>query len=215
MFELAIYVLCFTLFGTVWLTPPQFAEKLGVQVDRVRGWIKRGEEHPIKSNTGRRRLNINGAIDATEWVGPHDDERLGFFRFRDPRRVVAEMRNVLERFEGIRKEEIKPQYHEWTFPDGHSVLILAEGRLPLCQDTGTATVVAKKGARVFTGGDDQEALTRGVFNTYTSDNLRYSQTAPLTLYEEKNTGTNLPAQVDLQAAPGLHAFRTAAGPCVG
>ena len=83
-----------------------------------------------------------------------------------------------------------------------NAVVSAEGRLPLCQDTGTATVVAKKGARVFTGGGDEKALTRGIFDTYTSDNLRYSQTAPLTLYEEKNTGTNLPAQIDLYAADG-------------
>jgi fumarate hydratase class I len=83
-----------------------------------------------------------------------------------------------------------------------NALVSAEGRLPLCQDTGTATIVAKKGARVFTGGGDEEALTRGVFNTYTTDSLRYSQTAPLNLYEERNTGTNLPAQIDLYAADG-------------
>jgi len=83
-----------------------------------------------------------------------------------------------------------------------NAVVSAEGKLPLCQDTGTATIVAKKGARVFTGGGDEEALTRGVFNTYTTDNLRYSQTAPLTLYEEKNTGSNLPAQIDLYATDG-------------
>ena len=83
-----------------------------------------------------------------------------------------------------------------------NAVVAAEGRLPLCQDTGTATIVAKKGARVFTSGGDEEALTRGVFDTYTTDNLRYSQTAPLTLYEEKNTGSNLPAQIDVYAAEG-------------
>jgi fumarate hydratase class I len=83
-----------------------------------------------------------------------------------------------------------------------NAVVSAEGQLPLCQDTGTATIVAKKGAWVFTGGGDEEALSRGVFNTYTNDNLRYSQTAPLTLYEEKNTGSNLPAQIDLYAADG-------------
>jgi fumarate hydratase class I len=84
----------------------------------------------------------------------------------------------------------------------NNAVVAANGQLPLCQDTGTATIVAKKGARVFTGGGDEEALTRGVFNTYTNDNLRYSQTAPLTLYEEKNTGSNLPAQIDLYATDG-------------
>jgi fumarate hydratase class I len=74
--------------------------------------------------------------------------------------------------------------------------------LPLCQDTGTATIVAKKGQRVWTGGDDAELLTRGVFETYTGENLRYSQTVPLTMYEEKNSGTNLPPQVDIYATGG-------------
>jgi len=83
-----------------------------------------------------------------------------------------------------------------------NAVVSAEGKLPLCQDTGTATIVAKKGARVFTGGGDEEALTRGVFNTYANDNLRYSQVAPLSLYEEKNTGSNLPAQVDIYATDG-------------
>ncbi|MCP4205239.1 MAG: fumarate hydratase [bacterium] len=83
-----------------------------------------------------------------------------------------------------------------------NAVVSAEEQLPLCQDTGTATILAKKGAQVFTGGGDEEALTRGVFNTYASDYLRYSQTAPLTLYDEKNTGSNLPAQIDLYAADG-------------
>jgi len=74
--------------------------------------------------------------------------------------------------------------------------------LPGCQDTGTAIVIAKKGERVFTGGDDEEALSRGIYDTYTGTNLRYSQMAPITTYEEKNTGNNLPAQFDLYAVPG-------------
>ncbi|NGZ07045.1 MAG: fumarate hydratase [Magnetococcales bacterium] len=74
--------------------------------------------------------------------------------------------------------------------------------LPGCQDTGTATVVAKKGARIWTGGKDREALARGVFNAYANNNLRYSQVAPITLYDEKNTGTNLPAQIDIEAVDG-------------
>ncbi|MBF0107686.1 MAG: fumarate hydratase [Magnetococcales bacterium] len=74
--------------------------------------------------------------------------------------------------------------------------------LPSCQDTGTATVVAKKGANIWTGGGDQEAISRGIFKTYTETNLRYSQVAPLTMYDEKNTGTNLPAQIDIEAVDG-------------
>ncbi len=74
--------------------------------------------------------------------------------------------------------------------------------LPSCQDTGTAIVVGKKGQHVFTGADDEEWLSRGIFDTYTGTNLRYSQMAPLSMYDEKNTGTNLPAQVELYATPG-------------
>ena len=74
--------------------------------------------------------------------------------------------------------------------------------LPFCQDTGTATVLAKKGQRVWTGGGDAEALSRGIFDTYQKENLRYSQTVPLTVYEEMNSGTNLPAQIDILATDG-------------
>ncbi len=75
-------------------------------------------------------------------------------------------------------------------------------KLPMCQDTGTATIVAKKGQGVWTGANDEEFLARGIFETYQNENLRYSQLAPLTMYEEKNTGTNLPAQIDLFATNG-------------
>ncbi len=83
-----------------------------------------------------------------------------------------------------------------------NAVVSAEGQLPFCQDTGTATVVAKKGQNIFTGGDDAEALSRGIFQTYTEENLRYSQTVPITMYEEKNSGCNLPAQIDIYATPG-------------
>ncbi|MBX3466992.1 MAG: fumarate hydratase [Planctomycetes bacterium] len=80
--------------------------------------------------------------------------------------------------------------------------IAAHGVLPGCQDTGTATIVGKKGQQVWTPGDDAEALSRGVYECYTENNLRYSQLAPLTMFDEKNTGTNLPAQVDVYGVPG-------------
>ncbi len=80
--------------------------------------------------------------------------------------------------------------------------ISAGGVLPMCQDTGTAIIVGKKGDAVFTGGDDEEALSRGVFETYQSSNLRYSQMAPLTMYDEVNTKNNLPAQIELYATQG-------------
>ncbi|HSD28166.1 MAG TPA: fumarate hydratase, partial [Vicinamibacteria bacterium] len=75
--------------------------------------------------------------------------------------------------------------------------------LPMCQDTGTATIIGKKGQRVWTGGRDEEHLSRGVFETYTRENLRYSQTLPLTMYDEANSGSNLPAQVDIYATEGM------------
>jgi fumarate hydratase class I len=80
--------------------------------------------------------------------------------------------------------------------------IAAGGVLPMCQDTGTAIVMGKKGQLVFTGGGDEEAIARGVFDTYQLYNLRYSQLAPVSLYEEKNTGNNLPAQIELFATDG-------------
>ncbi|MEI7256560.1 class I fumarate hydratase FumA [Dickeya dadantii] len=80
--------------------------------------------------------------------------------------------------------------------------IAAKGILPTCQDTGTAIIVGKKGQRVWTGGDDAEALSRGVYNTFIEDNLRYSQNAALDMYKEVNTGTNLPAQIDLYSTEG-------------
>ncbi len=80
--------------------------------------------------------------------------------------------------------------------------ISAKGVLPFCQDTGTATIVGKKGQRVWTGANDEEALSHGVFDTYTTDNLRYSQTIALDMYTEKNTGNNLPAQIDLYSTEG-------------
>jgi fumarate hydratase class I len=83
-----------------------------------------------------------------------------------------------------------------------NAVISAEGVFPLCQDTGTAVIIGKKGQQVWTGFRDEEALSRGVFQAYTRLNLRYSQNAPLTMYEEKNTGCNLPAQIDLYATEG-------------
>ncbi len=83
-----------------------------------------------------------------------------------------------------------------------NAVVSAEGELPFCQDTGTAIVVATKGHRVLTDGRDHHHLAKGIFHTYANDNLRYSQVAPLTMYEEKNTGSNLPAQIDLYAGSG-------------
>jgi fumarate hydratase, class I len=83
-----------------------------------------------------------------------------------------------------------------------NAVVSAAGVLPQCQDTGTALVIGEKGQFVFTGVDDEEAISRGIFETYTQQSLRYSQMAPLDMYDEVNTGTNLPAQIEIHANPG-------------
>jgi len=80
--------------------------------------------------------------------------------------------------------------------------ISAEGEFPMCQDTGTAIIIGKKGQQVWSGDEDEAALSKGVFNAYMNNNLRYSQNAPLSMYAEKNTGCNLPAQIELYATKG-------------
>ena len=81
--------------------------------------------------------------------------------------------------------------------------VAAKGKLPLCQDTGTAIIHGEKGQQVWTGFCDEEALARGVYDTYTEENLRYSQNAPLNMYDEVNTKCNLPAQIDIEATEGM------------
>ena len=81
--------------------------------------------------------------------------------------------------------------------------VAAKGVLPFCQDTGTAIIHGEKGQQVWTGYCDEEALSEGVYKTYTEENLRYSQNAPLTMYEEVNTKCNLPAQIDIEATEGM------------
>ena len=83
-----------------------------------------------------------------------------------------------------------------------NAVVAVEGELPSCQDTGTAIVMAKKGENVYTGVDDGEWLSKGIFNTYQNRNLRYSQIVPISMFEEKNSGSNLPAQIDIYAKKG-------------
>ena len=84
----------------------------------------------------------------------------------------------------------------------HNANIAAGGVLPSCQDTGTALIMAKKGQQVLTDADDKQSISRGVYDTYTTSSLRYSQMAPIDMFTEKNTGTNLPAQVEIEAVSG-------------
>ncbi|MFK7048468.1 Fumarate hydratase class I, anaerobic [Flavobacterium columnare] len=83
-----------------------------------------------------------------------------------------------------------------------NAVVAVDGELPSCQDTGTAIIMAKKGENIFTGTDDAEWLSKGIFNTYQNKNLRYSQIVPISMFEEKNSGSNLPAQIDIYAKKG-------------
>ena len=83
-----------------------------------------------------------------------------------------------------------------------NAVISAKGDLPWCQDTGTAIIIAKKGENVYTGVNDPEYFSRGIYETFKEKNLRYSQIVPFSMFEEKNTGTNLPAQIEIYSAPG-------------
>ena len=109
----------------------------------------------------------------------------------------------LEKLANILKDEESSDNDRFV---AHTMLlnqvVAAEGELPTCQDTGTAIVIGKKGENVWTGTNDAEHLSKGVFDTYDKNNLRYSQVVPLSMFEEKNTGTNLPAQIDIYATPG-------------
>jgi fumarate hydratase, class I len=109
---------------------------------------------------------------------------------------LAQLRKILD------DTEASPNDHFVALELLKNANIAAGGVLPGCQDTGTAIVLGKKGQLVFTGGGDEAALARGIFETYQTANLRYSQLAPLDMYTEKNTGTNLPAQIELFATDG-------------
>jgi fumarate hydratase class I len=109
---------------------------------------------------------------------------------------LAQLRAILD------DKDASPNDHYVAYDLLKNANIAAGGVLPMCQDTGTAIIMGKKGQKVWTGFDDEEALSEGVRRTYTETNLRYSQVAPLNMYDEVNTGDNLPAQIDLYATEG-------------
>ena len=109
---------------------------------------------------------------------------------------LQQLRNIID------DPEASPNDHFVALELLKNANIAAGGVLPGCQDTGTAIVMGKRGQYVITNGRDEEAISRGIFDTYTTTNLRYSQVAPLDMFEEKNTGTNLPAQIELYATDG-------------
>jgi len=109
---------------------------------------------------------------------------------------LQQLRNILD------DTDASPNDHFVAMELLQNANIAAGGVLPMCQDTGTAIVMGKKGQHVFTGFNDEETISQGVFDTYHTSNLRYSQLAPMGLFEEKNTGNNLPAQIELYATEG-------------
>jgi fumarate hydratase, class I len=109
---------------------------------------------------------------------------------------LAQLRAILD------DKEASPNDHFVALELLKNANISAGMVLPSCQDTGTAIVIGKKGQYVWTEGSDEEAISKGVYRTYTETSLRYSQLAPITMFEEKNTGTNLPAQIELYATEG-------------
>ncbi|MEW6077024.1 MAG: FumA C-terminus/TtdB family hydratase beta subunit [Thermodesulfobacteriota bacterium] len=109
----------------------------------------------------------------------------------------------LEKIAGILKDPESSGNDRYVALEIIKNAVIAAARVfPLCQDTGTATIMGEKGQRVWTGYSDKEVLSQGVYNAYQKYSLRYSQNAPLTMYEEVNTGTNLPAQIDIYATSG-------------
>src|SRR6516162_177779 len=111
-------------------------------------------------------------------------------------RHLAQLRSILE------DPEASPNDRYVARDLLKNACIAAGGVLPMCQDTGTAIVMGKRGQHVLTDGRDEEHITRGVYDAYTTLNLRYSQLAPLTMWEERNTGSNLPAQIEIYATGG-------------
>ena len=109
---------------------------------------------------------------------------------------LQQLKNILE------DKEASPNDHFVAEELLQNANIASAGVLPMCQDTGTAIVSAQKGQNVFTGFNDEKVISQGIHDTYFTSNLRYSQLAPLTMFEEKNTGNNLPAQIELHASQG-------------
>jgi len=157
--------------------------------------------------TAYRKLDIGGVADVALGderflkVEPEVLEQLAFEAFRDCQHLLRpghlqQLRDILD----DPGSSDNDRYVAFTMLK--NAVIAAAGVLPMCQDTGTAIVVGKRGGRVLTDGEDARHLSRGIWRTYQECNLRFSQVSPLDMFSEKNTGTNLPAQIDLLATKG-------------
>ena len=164
---------------------------------------------PLQKDTTKYRLLTKEHVSVTQFDGKEilkiDPEALTFLADEAIRDVSFLLRTAhLEKVAAILKD---PKASD---NDRYVALAMlrnadtsSKGILPFCQDTGTATIFGKKGQQVWTGIKDEEYLAKGIYKTYTEENLRYSQTAPLNMYDEVDTGTNLPAQIDLMATEGM------------
>jgi len=163
---------------------------------------------PLGKDTTKYRLLTKEYVSTTKFDGKEvlkvDPEGLAFLAHQALRDVSFLLRpEHLEQVAAILADpEASPNDRGVTIALLRNAEVSANFILPLCQDTGTATLVGKKGQQVWTGARDEEYLSKGVHKMYTEENMRYSQTAPLTMYEEVNSGTNLPAQIDLYATQG-------------
>jgi fumarate hydratase class I len=163
---------------------------------------------PLGKDTTKYRLLTKEYVSTTKFDGKEilkvDPEGLAFLSHQALRDVSFLLRpEHLEQVAAILGDpQASPNDRGVTIALLRNAEVAAKFILPLCQDTGTATIVGKKGQQVWTGARDEEYLSKGVHKMYTEENMRYSQTVPLTMYEEVNSGTNLPAQIDLYATQG-------------
>jgi fumarate hydratase class I len=167
------------------------------------------EPFPLEKDTTRYRLLSRDYVSVGTFEGTEilkvDPEGLAFLArqaFRDVSFLLRPSHN--EKMAAILSDpEASPNDRGVALAMLRNAEVSANFVLPFCQDTGTATIVGKKGQQVWTGARDEEFLSKGVHATFTEENLRYSQNAPLDMYEEVNTGSNLPAQVDIYATQGM------------
>ncbi len=162
-----------------------------------------------EDKTVYRKLDISGVSTievegkAVLKISPTALEALAFAAFHDVAHLLRP--SHLQQLANILKDPEASENDQYVAREFlNNAVIAAKGVLPMCQDTGTALVFGKKGQRVWVEGDEEAAFSFGVQRTYTETNLRYSQMAPLSMFEEKNTGNNLPVQFDIMAAPGEH-----------
>jgi len=162
-----------------------------------------------EDKTVYRKLDISGVSTievegkAVLKISPTALEELAFAAFHDVAHLLRP--SHLQQLANILKDPEASENDQYVAREFlNNAVIAAKGVLPMCQDTGTALVFGKKGQRVWVEGDEEEAFSFGVQRTYTETNLRYSQMAPLSMFDEKNTGNNLPVQFDIMAAPGEH-----------